>query len=541
MGTPSDHQCIDAEVKTKTSYLPPEIKQIVAEHSTKFVLKILRYVSREWKLVATPFLFDRVYISAYEMDFQVFNHITQTPSLANSVKEVICDLSAVGRINYDTYLIRLQAEIKTIARPDQSRAFHSSNRRLNQFVNDFTHDERALGKLKSQYAQRLVESYRIWRELSNQAHLTALFPSFDDALCAGFQRLPRLEAVKLDNGIWERHRRATSIASVHGNPPSQMQPYDILGVAESGSPLARSWNPWHLRPKRLDYIGVNWIPWPLTTILKALVKTKTGLKRFDFWEPDIACMTVDMFSTNEITDATPQQMAIAFAKLEHLDLQITPHVTDFPDLNPTRALGFLPDLLDSMHDLKSLSLRLESDERIHHRQSGEKGVLEDQCLTYSQVFPSDGLFAELEYFHLGGLTVDGVDLLVLLCGQMPRSKHLSFGRIDLVGETRDAVADNWDAVVEVLRQVGGWEAISLEGPFRHKDHEWWPPTTSNEEEGDRSKLGSYIHYITKGGRRPRIAPEVEEEEEEEEEVQRSVGRAAAIVKKMISIRQFMRS
>ncbi|KAL8764431.1 MAG: hypothetical protein Q9194_007098 [Teloschistes cf. exilis] len=501
MATPSDHQCVDAEVKAKTPYLPPEIKHLVAEHLNKSVLKILRYVSREWNLIATPFLFDRVYISSYEMDFQVFNHITQTPSLANSVREVICDLSAVEFMDYNSYLISLRAEIKTIARPDQSRAFHSSDRRFNRFVNDFTQDDLNLGKLKSQYAQRLAKSYRLWRQLDDQVRSTTQAPSFDDALCAGFRRLPRLEAVKMDNGIWERHRRTTSIASTHGIPPSQMQPYDILGVAESGSPLSRSWNPWQLRPVRSDYSGTDWLPWPLAVMLQALVKTETRLKRFDYWEPDYHCMTVDFFRYRQISDDYPMLMVAAFEGLEHLDLQITPHEIEFERLNPTRPLGFLPQFLESMFKLKSLSLRLESHERVIVRHSGEEGVLYEECLTYSQVFSPNACFPDLEYFHLGGMAVDGVDLSMLLHTLMPRSKRLSLGRIDLMGHS-------WDTVVEIMRQVGDWEMCCLEGPFRHKDHEWWPPTESDKEEGDRSALGSYMRYICEGGRHPTLSKEL---------------------------------
>ncbi|KAI4249457.1 MAG: hypothetical protein LQ352_005634 [Teloschistes flavicans] len=509
MGTLSDHQCLDAEAKPEVPYLPPEIKQLIADYLTKSVLKNLRHVSRDWNLIATALLFDKVYISAYEMDFQIFTYIAQTPSLANSVKEVICDLSS-GRevvMLYESYLRIVREEIKFIARPHQSLAFHSSNRRFNRFVNDFTQDGQDLGKLIPQYGreQVLVEGYRTWQQLQDQIRRITGDSSnqpFDDALRAGIRRFPRLEAVRFDNGIWDRHRRTTSIASAHGKPPNEMQPYDILGVVKSGSPLSRSWNPWYLRPKRSDCSLVDWIPWPLLKIAEALMIAKTRIKRLEFWQP-AGCqyLTLALFQNHKITDVFPQQLLIAFAALEHLDLQITPHEIDFLGLDPTRALGFLPDFLASMVNLRSLSLRLESYKRLIQRQYGKENILGEKCLTYSQVFPSDVFFPRLENLHLGGLIIEGFELILLLHLRMPRSKRLSLGRIDL----SDGVT--WNNIVEVMRQVGNWEICCLDGPFRHKNFEWWPPTKSYEEEGDRSALGSYVHYISKGGQHPSLAPE----------------------------------
>ncbi|KAL9576223.1 MAG: hypothetical protein Q9212_007279 [Teloschistes hypoglaucus] len=527
--TPSDHQCVDAEVKAAIPYLPPEIKQIVAEHLPKSVLKILRYVSREWNFIATPFLFDRVYISAYEMDFDIFNHITQTPSLANSVKEVICDLSQLVPIDYDTYLIMLQLEIKSIARPDQSIAFHSSNRQLNRFVNGFTRDGQTLHELKSQYGQLLVDGYSMRNQLDEQVYCITRYSSqqpFDDALRAGLRRLPRLEAITMDNAIWERHRRTTSTASVRGNPPTQMQPYDILGVAESGSPLSRSWNPWCLRPdSQVVCSEEDEIPWPLKNIVQALVATNTRIKKFEFWQPLHECLRLEMFRTRAIMDDFPRWTRFAFANLEHLDLQVSPSMTDFPRLDPTRAVGFLPDLLESMVKLKILSLNLESDMRQDQRREGSKYVLFEQSLTFTQVFSPDAIYPRLEYFHLTGLAIHTDNLVVLLHVQMPRLKRLSLGRIELLD-------GDWDAVVEVMRRVGGWEKCCLEGPFSHKKYQWWPPITGKKEEGDSSALGLYMRYICEGGRHPSLAPGVRDEEA------RRYIEPDGVVESIISFRQY---
>ena len=69
--------------------LPTEIKCALLAEVTKSDLKFIRLVSKDWCVLATPRLFDKVYISSGDLDLQVFQSITSNPDLCTGVRSLI--------------------------------------------------------------------------------------------------------------------------------------------------------------------------------------------------------------------------------------------------------------------------------------------------------------------------------------------------------------------------------------------------------------------------------------------------------------------
>lgn len=484
------------DVAQSPSHLPAEIKDLVAKFTPKSDLKNFRLASKEWNAHVTPLLFDRIYISPYQKDLEVFTKITQSPVLASSTTELICDTSSVPALSHEDYLNELRREVRLITRwIKKGSPFHSSNRRTNRFVKSITHYQTEPNGLYSKYGEEaLVKGgFRLWQQIVIEIRRNLTGGSYYTALCAGLHRLPKLQAINLDNDIWVNHRLYTSFLTLFIEGP-----YHVMGTVDSGSPLSRGWNLWHLRPMRsegdLD-AGVLRI---LHFVTQALSKTKKCIKRFKCDSAIHYGMSPGIFAAFKLTDSFSRHVVLALYRLEHLELQITPCQRQLFDQGRAGALGFFPSLLEQMTGLKRLKLTLETDECVRRWRGPPSPLPEDSCFKYSQVFPRYGRWPRLEIFYLRGLAIDALDLLILVYEQMPYLKRLWLKRIDLSGAT-------WEGIVQTFREQHPWELLSLQGQFRHKDGEWWPCTPDREED-ESSTLAEYMAYIYHGGGHPSLSP-----------------------------------
>ena len=266
-------------------YLPPEIKCLVAEHLAKADLKNLRCICKAWTSSATSLLFDTLYISPYDKDLEVFISIIHDPTLACSIKELVFDVSSVPELSYQDYFDELRREIRSFTgQPNERFPFYSSCRRLNQFVNDVTKKGGDSSLLLSRYSgeKLVVEGFHMWQQLAAQEQYNlrgGLHGVYSNELSAGLNRLPKPRSIEVDFETWVSNRLHSGTGYSY-NRLDTLNPYDVLGVVHKGSPLSRSWNTWHLRPKRLDYDPENAEPGSLNIIIRALSVTNKQIKRF---------------------------------------------------------------------------------------------------------------------------------------------------------------------------------------------------------------------------------------------------------------------
>ena len=375
-----------------------------------------------------------MYISPYDKDLQVFANITQCPTLASSIRELIYDNSSVPELSFLEYFGDLRHEIMLFThQPNKTFSFYSSSRRLNRFVYDITRyrtpyrREAFYESLPECAKDKIVtEGFQLWQQLIAQAQRNlgdTLHGIFYATLSAGLRRLPNLQAVKVDlNGIWTRNRYATSVDWRTLHLKNARRPYHVLGTVYSGSPLSRSWNPWHLRPKRSMYEPENSEPGSLGLIMRALLGTRKRIRRFAYENfvdeglPGRLAYDIDeglpavLFSSYKITDEFPRSMAIALCQLELLELQITPSQYEVVAHGPVNALGFLPQLLKQMTSLKRLSLNLETEAALESRREFSVPDFHEPYMSYSQVFHRQGKWPRLTNFKLIGLALEALDL-----------------------------------------------------------------------------------------------------------------------------------
>ena len=484
--------------ETDTPYLPLEVKGIVAKFLCKSNLKSLRYVSREWHAMATPLLFDQVYVSPRSKDIQIFSHITQHPVLSRSVKGMICDVSTVPDLSHQAYFHDLRHQWQDLTSAlSKKDPFNSPHSRLNEFVNAIIRAKRFRGSLFSKYAndEHVIEGWQLWQDLAKEEREALEHGRkgmyFSD-LCSGLHQLSNLQSVVIENDLWSKF----DMNSYENFDPSESQ--HTTSPSLSGSPLVRSWVPWHLHPRRSHDAGFE----HLILVIQALSGTGRRVKHFKCQSWLNEGLSPFNFAVYHITDRFARHMAIALRQLQTLDLQITPRRYTIIDHGNIDALGYLPQLLEQLVNLRYLKLILTSAERIKRVRRLIRTPLSDTCYSYSQVFPQRCKWERMESLHVSGLAIDGLDMVFLLLHQMPHLKRLWLHRIDLL-------QGRWSGVVEALRfraVLRPWELLSLQGSLRHEGGMWWPCTPDLEEE-EAILLGEHTGYAIEGGRHLCLPPD----------------------------------
>ena len=481
--------------ETSTPCLPLELKGLVTKCLQKADLKTLRFVSAEWHAMATPLLFERVYISPWVKDIQIFSNVTKHPVLRRFVKEMVCDMSTVSQLSHEDYFADLCVELEELAFGlSEGHPFNSTHHRLNELINARIRSEYRWDPLLLQYANDdfVVQGFRIWQKLAaeeRQSLQGECRGTFFLELCSGLQRLSNLQCVTMEDHMWDQVGVAIS------DKFSFLYPHHIPGTILSGSPLARSWNPWHLRPKRSDYQGPKYVSY----VMHALSTTDHKIKRFECLSSSRIGRSAIDFANYDLTDKFPHQMQISLCQLKNLCLQITPRSFIATKNEEGEGLGFLPQLLEQLTGLESLYLKLIAISNPRKERQSPWTLLNDSCYTYNQIFPRLGKWQHLQSLHLAGLAIDGIDLTILLLYQMPQLQDLSLYRVELL-------EGKWDGVIDALRfraLWSPWESIILQGLFRQEDGGWWP-CMPNEEVKEMRALQAYADYAQKGGRHPSL-------------------------------------
>ena len=145
--------------------------------------------------------------------------------------------------------------------------FKDSHSRLNELVNTIIRVKVGRRGLFSKYAndEFVTKGFQRRQELAaeeRQSLENRFAGIFFSDLCSGLFRLSNLQSVKIDNVMWDGNQvSSTSILVL---------PYYTLDTIFVGSPLARSWCSWHLRPRRSADLGFE----RLSLMLEALSRTR---------------------------------------------------------------------------------------------------------------------------------------------------------------------------------------------------------------------------------------------------------------------------
>ena len=199
--------------QTGSLYLPPELKGLVARCLRKSELKKLRLVSRQWHVMATPLLFDRVYVSPREKDLQTFSNITKHPVLSRSIKAMICDISEIPEYSYEEYFHFLCYEKRAMAFDlSKKHPFKGPYPALGRFLNAVIRGTISQPKMFSRFGNYkfIREGFQIWRQLAaeeSQYLENSEHGRFFHELYSGLSRLPNLQSVNIGDDLWDRCRK----------------------------------------------------------------------------------------------------------------------------------------------------------------------------------------------------------------------------------------------------------------------------------------------------------------------------------------------
>ena len=468
----------------KAVFLPPELKVAVLALLDRWDLKSVRLVSKEWSALATRPLFDRVFISCREKDLEVFKSITRHPVISEGVKELVFDASFFRRtMDLEEYIGRLADNISWPARLEGlDTPFDSTNSQLNEFYRHCQEDEVDLGKIYDIHKNDtfIVQGHQKYRDHSAFEYQCILNSSFAGDLVAGVESLSSLRSVVFSHETWKHN----FFRSLYSNTPRPK----TFQMSSSGSPLCRSWNPFHLRPwgwqrlpdiddgrRRIVYL-FHTLTWALHVTDKRVTSIQVSNRNKEGGLPQEALIRSDLSNVGLWRYRT------ANSYLRCLELHITTEYADHGDV-----LMFLPKLLMQARGLRQLSL-----------------LFTRGAYPYDQVFPAIGIWRELTELSLSGLAIRGWDLVLLVLSQARHLRRLYLSDIDLLQGT-------WEGVVEGMHHRPPSTDLTMRHSFTHCGGTIFKPSNQFRRFTDCNILRDIENYVLYGGRHPCLDPEFDTE------------------------------
>ena len=391
-------------------------------------LKSARLVCKLWSGCASDHLFAKLFISPHKLNLQVFSAVAHDPMLSRCVKVLEYDAihfsPHVTISQYFEVLWRQTSSVTSAAEdvfehPDpEISQFITIRRGLSERTDASGHP---LGMLAMVAEARMQccdfafvqEGYRKWMEQAAyeqecSEHIVVL-----KQLVCGFKKFGRLETVKM-RIEW----------SSGGN------------VGRLGSPLARSWHPFHAHPGSWDFGPPRTLKqsracqafWTLAYALSEAGRTRIPSLLIESGLP------VTAFIVEGSVEQTHMDYGVtAYSKLKYLRLTFAGFPKEFMTTIRENLHG-LHRMLESMTVLKEFHLDLPYDYFNKPK----------SFFTYTVVFPENGHWPELTTFAVRNLAIGTKDLITLLSTKMPSLRHLALSNMNLLD-------GQWEGIIEYLR------------------------------------------------------------------------------------------
>ena len=416
--------------------LPNEIILEILRDLCGTDLKNARLVCKLWSGCASEYLFTKVFFSPHQLNINTFEAVGQHPTLKRCVKEIEYDPAHFSpRITMAEYLDILSRQISTIDVPT-IRTYEILDPQIQQFLdiqNFFVQawtrnaDRTIMDRRVCCHFGFVQEGYRKWMEQAAFEEKSTKDGTFLTLFARGLMRFDRLRTVKL-RAEW----------------PSQGM------VRPEGSPLARSWHPFHAHPE-------GWVFDPdepfrsnsprnnFCAVALALSKAGNSTIRNLSVESNLLPNTF-VAESGEAKSLSSPAMA-AYRTVEDLKLCLAAYAKD-PLREIHNNLQRLHRLLLSMTVLKRFELILPDD-----------FISEPMRLfPYTKVFPSTGLWSHLTALTISNLEVGTKDLITLLLTQIPNLRRLTLGNMVLLD-------GDWEGIIEYLRVANRLSSFWFTGRF----------------------------------------------------------------------------
>lgn len=421
-------------------YLPNEVLLRLLHLLDKDELKTTRLVSKSWCSCASEYLFDTIYVSTQDEDYDVFEAITQHPILSSCVRMLQYDSVAfAATYSIFNYVQRLWIQMTFMVHRDPDGhcdSFDDADPDVNKLVDLLRKRPKGSGDGVDAYlaeAHKLCvgmhfiqQGYADWKRRAEHEEKLKASSGFLTELVQGLRKLTRLESVRL-RGDWPSlHDELSSTAS--------------LPMIDHDSPLARQWNilqafplHWYWGPNNSPHEYPNGIAEfrTLTTAL-ALADKQPRIFQCDSSIPPTA------FNLDESTRMSSCWLRCldAYAGLHYLELNLASY-GDEPDLREQDKLKGLHSLLSNVKDLRHLELTLPED----YENPPERAKL----FCYDKTFPRSVQWLKLEYFRVKNLSLHLKDFIQLFSSlSMKNLERLEIGNMELLSGT-------WKAGIQILK------------------------------------------------------------------------------------------
>ncbi|KAM0805155.1 hypothetical protein BDR22DRAFT_487514 [Usnea florida] len=446
--------------------LPNEIILEILRDLCGADLKNARLLCKLWSSCASEYLFTKVFFSPHQLNIDTFGAIAQHTTLRRFVQEIEYDPAWFSpHITIAEYLDILSRQISTIDVPT-TRTYEILDPQIQQFLDI----QNFFGQAWTRNADRTImdrrvcchfgfvqEGYRKWMEQAAFEEKSTKDGTFLTLLARGLMEFDRLRTVKL-SAEW----------------PSQGM------VRPEGSPLARSWHPFHAHPD-------GWVLDPDERLrgnsprknfcAVALALSKAGKSTIRKLSVESNLLPNTFVAESGEADSFSSRAMAAYRTVEDLKLCLAAYAKD-PLHEIHNNLHRLHRLLLSMTVLKRFELILPDD-----------FVSEPMRLfPYTKVFPSTGLWSHLTTLTISNLEVGTKDLITLLFNQIPNLRRLTLGNMVLLdGE--------WEGIIEYLRVANRLSSFWFTGRFMllHRGgHNYF----EDSFEAFHSKCGAFYKFLT---------------------------------------------
>ncbi|KAL8936637.1 MAG: hypothetical protein Q9216_004822 [Gyalolechia sp. 2 TL-2023] len=233
-----------------THRLPNEIWSTIFSSTKKKDLKNVRLSSRLFYALATPSLFDTIFIGPSRITLEVFQNIVSHPYLSRHIKTLV----------YDAVYFREFRRIESYTRDFASyyKVYYARKCRKGSMVDE---QNASVTKLETciflrygckanpettplssndlaKVTDAVAKGYERWQMQQTQQAQFALGPEMQFCLTVAFSKIPNLASFKVQRYWGEASSGKEGDEKL---PALSIKP-------DSAGPLARSWIPWHLPP-----------------------------------------------------------------------------------------------------------------------------------------------------------------------------------------------------------------------------------------------------------------------------------------------------
>ncbi|CAD6581980.1 MAG: hypothetical protein ASARMPREDX12_000721 [Alectoria sarmentosa] len=418
-------------------YLPNELVVAIMESLGRHDLKSARLVCKTWCSCASSFLFDKIYVAPNKIDLEVFDAITHDPILSKCVRQLVYDGSEfMPDLTRGSYVRDLWTQTATMF---DMRNFISDSRdsQIKDWTYDVARQEISLKDAVAKWRNRDIinRGYKKYREHSFYQQKALQNGDFVESLVQGLSRLVFLESVTLEGG-WP-YSVQTSLCETH-----------------LGTPLARGWDTFYLRPRRWSwkFEEIDSEEWPnewptggrhYWIISAALVRAQRHIDEFVIGKNYTSGICAEVFERNDLVQPNALGSDIAACSgLKRLRLRLASRHTGSA-LGICENIQGLPKLLGAMHSLMFLDLDLSYNSPYYA-----------DLWRYNDVFPQVMTWNYLEAMELDNLASSATDLLRLLLIQMPNLKKIRLGTVKLR-------KGRWESVIECLKQFNHFTTFEI--------------------------------------------------------------------------------